>query len=61
MEFREGYSVAIVWAPPEKELICFEPMTARTNALVFEDDSLRLVEPGASHTAVFSITVADID
>lgn len=61
VEFREGYSVAIVWVPPEKELICFEPMTARTNALVSEDNSLRLVEPGSSHTAVFSITASLID
>ncbi len=61
VEFRECYPVAIVWAPAEKELICFEPMTARTNALVSEDDSLRLVPPGSSHTAVFSITATVID
>ena len=57
--FGEGYPVAQVFAPPGKELICFEPMTAPTNALV-SGDGLRTVAPGASSTAQFSVRVATV-
>jgi aldose 1-epimerase len=56
--WERGYRWAQVYAPPGQDLICFEPMTAPTNALV-SGDGLELVEPGGSHTARFSITVAD--
>jgi aldose 1-epimerase len=56
--FERGYPWAQVYAPPDQELICFEPMTAPTNALV-SGEGLELVEPGGSYTARFSITVAD--
>ena len=55
--FEEGYSWAQVYAPAGEEYICFEPMTAPTNALV-SGDSLPRVEPGESFNARFSISVA---
>jgi galactose mutarotase-like enzyme len=55
--FREGYPFAQVYAPPADDLICFEPMTAPTNALVDGRD-LRLVAPGEEYRAAFSVAVA---
>ncbi len=57
VRFEEGYRYAQVFAPDGQDLICFEPMTAPTNALVDGRD-LRLVQPGAEHRAAFSIAVA---
>ena len=54
--FDEGYPVAQVFAPPGKELICFEPMTAPTNALV-TGDGLRAVAPGERAAAQFAVRV----
>ena len=54
--FEEGYGFAQVYAPPDRELICFEPMTAPTNALVTGETPI--VEPGGDYTATFSVTVA---
>jgi aldose 1-epimerase len=54
--FGEGYPVAQVYAPPGEEYVCFEPMTAPTNALV-SGYGLRLVPPGESFRAEFSIRV----
>jgi aldose 1-epimerase len=58
LRFEAGYPVAQVYAPPAEEFICFEPMTAPTNALV-SGDRLRLVEPGEEYLARFSITVTE--
>lgn len=58
VEFAEGYPVAQVYGGPADDFVCFEPMTAPTNALV-TGDGLRLVEPGGSFHAEFSITVGD--
>lgn len=55
--FEEGYPFAQVFAPEGKDLICYEPMTAPTNALV-TGDALRRIEPGAVFSARFSITVS---
>jgi galactose mutarotase-like enzyme len=55
--FEEGYPVAQVFAPEGKDFICFEPMTAPTNALV-SGDGLRQVNPGAQFKARFSIRVS---
>ena len=55
--FEEGYPVAQVFAPEGSDFICFEPMTAPTNALV-SGDGLRCVDPGADFTARFSIAVS---
>ncbi len=54
--FEQGYSAAQVFAPLSEPVICFEPMTAPTNALV-SGESLRIAGPGAPATAAFSIAV----
>jgi aldose 1-epimerase len=51
-----GYRVAQVFAPAGDDVICFEPMTAPTNALG-SGDRLPLVGPGERYRAAFSITV----
>ncbi|HEY3764302.1 MAG TPA: aldose 1-epimerase [Gaiellales bacterium] len=56
VEFVEGYAFAQVYAPADQELVCFEPMTAPTNALASGDD-LTIVRPGESFTSAFRITV----
>jgi aldose 1-epimerase len=53
-----GYPVAQVFAPPHSPFICFEPMTAPTNALC-TGAGLRRVMPGQEFTAAFSIAVRD--
>jgi aldose 1-epimerase len=54
--FDDAYPVAQVYAPARQDFICYEPMTAPTNALV-SGEGLRTVEPGASLSAGFSIVV----
>jgi aldose 1-epimerase len=56
VEFDAGYPFAQVYAPPGQDLICFEPMTAPTNALV-SGQGLPLVPPGETYAATFSIRV----
>jgi aldose 1-epimerase len=56
VRFDAGYPFAQVYAPDDDDVICFEPMTAPTNALV-SGDGLTWVPAGSSHTATFSITV----
>lgn len=56
VHFAEGYPWAQVFAPSGADFICFEPMTAPTNALVSGRD-LPLVQPGESFTATFAIRV----
>jgi aldose 1-epimerase len=56
VEFGDGYPVAQVYAPADDDVICFEPMTAPTNALV-SGDGLRTVAPGATFRAAFAIAV----
>ena len=51
-----GYPFAQVYAPAHDDVICFEPMTAPTNALV-SGDGLTWVPAGSSYTATFSISV----
>jgi aldose 1-epimerase len=58
LELGDGYPVAQVYAPPGQEFICFEPMTAPTNALL-SGDGLRSVDPSESFSATFTITVRD--
>src|SRR4051812_17505970 len=54
--FDDGYPYAQVYAPEGQSLICFEPMTAPTNALV-SGDGLTTLQPGDSFRAAFSIAV----
>jgi aldose 1-epimerase len=56
LELGEGYPVAQVYAPAAEELICFEPMTAPTDALV-SGEGLRAVAPGAGFRAEFRVRV----
>jgi len=54
VEFREGFPFAQVYAPPDRDFICFEPMTAPCNALV-SGERLRRVAPRESFTAIWAI------
>jgi aldose 1-epimerase len=56
--FDEGYAYAQVFAPPGEDFICFEPMTAPTNALA-GGGALPVVAPGEEYRAAFSIAVSD--
>jgi galactose mutarotase-like enzyme len=55
--FGEGYPVAVVYAPGNDDVVCFEPMTAPTDPFA-RPAGLRRVAPGASFTARFSIRVS---
>jgi galactose mutarotase-like enzyme len=59
VRFERGFPAAQVYAPLDDDVICFEPMTAPTNALC-SGDRLELVDPGDSYEAAFSITVTSI-
>ena len=50
-----GFPCAQVFAPPDKDLICFEPMTAPGNAL--RTGAFPVASPGAPYTAIFEIAV----
>jgi aldose 1-epimerase len=56
IEFLEGFTSVQVFSPPDSEFICFEPMTAPTDALR-TGRGLSQVAPGESFTARFAITV----
>jgi aldose 1-epimerase len=55
--FEDGYPVAVVYAPDNDDVVCFEPMTAPTNALV-SGDGLRTVQPGDEFRARFSVSLS---
>ena len=55
--FIDGYPFAQVYAPPDQDVVCFEPMTAPANALV-SGQGLRVLAPGQSHRARFEVAVA---
>ncbi len=55
--FLEGFPFTQVFAPPGRAFVCFEPMTAPTNALVSGGDALPLVHPGATFRAAFAVDV----
>jgi aldose 1-epimerase len=57
VEFAKGFDFAQVYGPADQSVVCFEPMTAPANALVTGGRDLRLVEPGTTFTAVFSVAV----
>jgi len=59
LEFLEGYPCAQVYAPRSGQFICFEPMTASTNALR-SGAGLRLLSPGESYRSSFSVAVEDV-
>ena len=57
VNFADGFNVAQVYAPPGEPFICFEPMTAVTNALV-TDAGVTMALPGESFKASFSVSVS---
>lgn len=57
VELLTGYSYAQVFAPGGQEFVCFEPMTAPTNALN-SGDGVTIVEPGGSYRAAFRIALS---
>ena len=61
LTFGRGYRFAQVYAPPDDDVVAYEPMTAPTNALVAGGPDLPLLERGERYEATFSITVADRD
>jgi aldose 1-epimerase len=56
VHFEQGYPAAQIFAPPGEEVVCFEPMTAPTDAL--RRGGYRSARPGDTAVAVFSIRVA---
>jgi galactose mutarotase-like enzyme len=56
LELLEGYPFAQIFAPPGRDFICFEPMTAPANALR-SGDALPVLGPGEEYRAVFRIRV----
>jgi aldose 1-epimerase len=54
--FEEGFDYAQVYAPPGHDYICFEPMTAPTNALD-SGQGLVLVAPGEEYRTRWSVAV----
>jgi aldose 1-epimerase len=58
LTFLRGYPFAQVFAPPGSEFVCFEPMTAPTNALSRGGEDLTVLAPGDRYEAAFEIAVA---
>jgi galactose mutarotase-like enzyme len=56
VSFETGYDWAQVYAPPGHDYICFEPMTAPTDALN-SGEGLTVIDPGESYQASFTIAV----
>jgi aldose 1-epimerase len=55
VHFEQGYPAAQIFAPPAEDVVCFEPMTAPTDAL--RRGGYRSAHPGESAVAQFSIRV----
>ncbi|WP_077077850.1 aldose 1-epimerase [Mycobacterium numidiamassiliense] len=55
VHFERGYSATQIFAPVGEDLVCFEPMTAPTDAL--SRGGFRSARPGEPAVAVFSIWV----
>jgi galactose mutarotase-like enzyme len=55
VHFEQGYSAAQIFAPPGEDVVCFEPMTAPTDAL--SRGGYRSARPGEPAVSVFSIRV----
>ena len=59
LTFLRGYRFAHVFAPAESDFVCFEPMTAPTNALATGAE-LPIVEPGGRCETAFEIALNTI-
>jgi aldose 1-epimerase len=55
--FLDGYPFAQVYSPSDEQFICYEPMTAPTNALSVGGRDLPTVRPSESFTAAFRISI----
>jgi aldose 1-epimerase len=53
VHFEQGYSATQIFAPPGEDIVCFEPMTAPTDAL--SRGGYRTARPGEPAVSVFSI------
>jgi aldose 1-epimerase len=53
VHFEQGYSATQIFAPPGEDVVCFEPMTAPTDAL--SRGGYRTASPGEPAVSVFSI------
>jgi aldose 1-epimerase len=59
LELLEGYRFAQVYAPRGEQFICFEPMSAPTNALR-SGTGLSMLAPGERQRSRFSVRVEDL-
>ena len=59
VSFGPSFSCGQVYAPADTDFICFEPMTAPTDALS-TGTGLRIIAPGASFAASFRLDVLGI-
>lgn len=50
-----GYLFAQLYAPPDDDVVAFEPMTAPTNGLVGAGPELRVLQPGERFEASFEL------
>lgn len=57
LRFLEGYRFAQVYAPPGRDLISYEPMTAPINP--FASDRTLVAAPGSAYRARFAISVSE--
>jgi aldose 1-epimerase len=55
VHFEQGYPATQIFAPPSEDLVCFEPMTAPTDAL--SRGGYRCARPGEPASTQFSIRV----
>jgi aldose 1-epimerase len=55
VHFDRGYPATQIFAPPAEDVVCFEPMTAPTDAL--RRGGYRCAHPGEPAVAEFSIRV----
>ncbi|HWT49215.1 MAG TPA: aldose 1-epimerase, partial [Mycobacterium sp.] len=55
VRFEQGYPAAQIFAPLAEDVVCFEPMTAPTDAL--RRGGYRCAHPGEPAIAQFSIRV----
>lgn len=58
LRYDSGYPYGVLFAPPDQDLVALEPMTAPTDPLAGHFP-IRVVEPGQSQSATFSIVVTD--
>jgi aldose 1-epimerase len=59
VRFGPKYPVAVVYAPPGKSFVCFEPMAAETNAFNAKHSELQTIAPGSSWSESFFVTPSE--